>query len=490
MKALALIIGNSKYEGEELGTPENDANDLADKLKQFGFVVKKDTNVDFDRFNQLIDSFGTELNKYDVGLFYFAGHGMQIDGDNFLTATNTNFEKEVAAKYSSVTLYKVIDYMYRAKNETNIIILDACRDNPFEKRWSRSLKQSGLAPLYAPKGTLIAFATSPGETALNGKDRNGLYTHCVLNHLDEPNLPIEELFKRVRNSVFAFSEGKQTTWEHTSLTGKFIFNSGNYLQASSFKYKEDSIADKNYISSGEEIDEIIEGLRAHNWYVQGPAIKKIYDLDPKKLDKDKLFVLGRNLLQTAHGGEWSAQQFFEQLAANIGRFSKDGENHLLNGVLFEIYFDSEGRFRNEGLKTVFFDEINDLSKHKDYSLSFSFINEQLQSFRDELFFVPAPEDEPVNLDMVVEKFENDKLTEYKVVDIRYEGIDILKKLENSWYARGDNEIYYEPYTFSRLKEKISAELAVPRKLLTINPNCHLDADSKVLYPFGFILTKK
>jgi hypothetical protein len=178
------------------------------------------------------------------------------------------------------------------------------------------------------------------------------------------------------------------------------------------------------------------------------------------------------------------------LAANISRFSTDGENHLLNGVLFEIYFDSEGRFRDEGLKTAFFDEINGLSKNKDYSLSFTFINEQLQSFRDELFFIPSPEVEPLNFDMVVEKLEKDKLIEYKVVDIRYEGIDILRKSENSWFARGDNEIYYEPYTYSRLKEKISAELGVPKNLLTINPNYHLDADSKVLYPFGSILTKK
>jgi hypothetical protein len=490
MRALALIIGNSKYEGEDLITPENDANDIADKLKNFGFVVKKDTNVDYDRFNRLIDSFGSELNKYDIGLFYFAGHGLQIDGDNFLTTSNTNFESEVSVKYSSITLYKIIDYMHRAKNETNIIILDACRDNPFEKRWSRSIKISGLAPLYAPKGTLIAFATSPGETALNGKGRNGLYTHCLLNHLDEPNIPIEELFKRVRNSVFAFSEGKQTTWEHTSLTGKYVFNSGNYIQASTSKYSSDVIADKNYISTGSEIDNTIEELKSHNWYKQSPAVKKINDIKPQDQDKNKLFILGRNLLQTAHGGEWAAQEFFQQLPNNIKKFLINGENHLLNGILFEIYFNSEGKFRSERLKLVFFDEIIELSKNPDYSSSFTFINEQLQPFTDELFFIPSPQMESFSIDVVLEKEESDKLIEYKVLDIKSQGVGLLKKLENSWFTRDDNEIYYEPYTFDRFQEKISFELGVPKKMLTINTNFKLNIYSKILYPFGYNLTRK
>ena len=490
MRALSLIIGNSKYEGEDLVTPENDANDLADKLKELGFVVKKDTNIDLDRFNQLVDSFGSDLNKFDVGLFYFAGHGMQIDGDNFLTATNTNFESEVAAKYSSVTLYKVIDYMHRAKNETNIIILDACRNNPFEKRWSRSPKQSGLAPLYAPKGTLIAFSTSPGETALNGIGRNGLYTGVLLSQLNQKNIQIEELFKRVRNSVYAFSNGKQTTWEHTSLTGKFVFNSGMYIQAMGTSYSDNVIADKDYTPTGGVTDVIVEDLKTYNWYSQSPAIKRLSQINPTEESKDKLFLLGRNILQTASGREWSATEFMKNLANRIKVFQTGKENHVLNGILFEIYFNSEGKFRGDKLKNSFLDEAFALQGNQEFENSFKFINNQLEPFSEELFYIPTPENASFSIDMLLDKEEHENITEFKVKEIKHEGVDLLVKVENNWYFSEGGEIYYEPYTFGKLKEKIAGQIGVPSRLLSVNTNFPLDSNSKVLYPFGFEIKKK
>ncbi len=489
MRALALIIGNSKYENDELLTPTNDANDVAEKLKHFGFVVKKDINIDFDKFNFLVDNFGNELNNFDVGLFYFAGHGMQIDGDNFLTVTNTNFDSEVSAKYSSFTLNKVLDYMHKAKNETNIVILDACRNNPFEKRWTRSVTQSGLAPFHAPKGTFIALATSPGEVASNGIGRNGLYTHCLLRHLDEPKVQIEELFKRVRNSVFTFSGGKQTTWEHTSLTGQFIFNSGGYIQASTTQYSVEAIADKAYVLNESEVDNIIKDLKSHNWYTQNPAIKKIHQLEPEKIEKDKLFILGRNILQSAHGAEKSAKAFLENIETNIKRFSYEGQNHLLNGILFEIYFDAEGRFRGQNLKTVFFDKIISLLKNEEFDSSFLFIQEQLQPFSDELVFIPSSNVNSINLDLVLEEVESDDVIEYKVKEIKHEVKELLKREEDSWIFRNDGQVAYEPYTLPRLKKTIAKQLAIPEPFLNLSTNYTLDAFSKILYPFGYTLAK-
>jgi len=488
MRALALVIGNSKYE-DELITPENDANDLADKLKSFGFIVKKDIDVDLDKFNTLVDSFGTELNNFDIGLFYFAGHGMQIDGDNFLTATNTNFDTEVSAKYSSVTLYKVLAYMNKAKNETNIIILDACRNNPYEKKWSRNIKQNGLAPLHAPKGTLIAFSTSPGEIALNGSGRNGLYTHCLLTYLDEPKIQVEDLFKRVRNAVFAYSGGKQTTWEHTSLTAQFIFNSGAYIQASSTEYSNEEIADKLYVPSEDDVDNIIKDLKSRNWYIQNPAIRKVYDIDPTKVEKGKLFVLGRNILQAAQGTEKAAKAFLDNIENSARKFNVAGNNHLLNGILFEIYFDAEGRFRGDKLKTAFFDKILSLVIKDEYASSFRFIKEQLQPFSDSLLFIPAPNATPISLNLVLEKVEHDKIVEFKVKGIKLEGKELLKKEEDSWLFRNDGELAYEPYTFVRLKQSISKQLGVPDTFLNLSTNFTLDALSKLLYPFGYTLSK-
>lgn len=489
MRALSLIIGNSKYEDDDLVTPQNDANDLSDKLKGLGFIVKKDTNVDLDRFNQLVDSFGNDLNKFDVGLFYFAGHGMQIDGDNFLAATNTNFESETSAKYSSITLYKIIDYMHKAKNETNIIILDACRNNPYEKKWSRGPKQNGLAPIYAPKGTLIAFSTSPGETASNGIGRNGLYTGVLLRQLDEKNIQIEELFKRIRNSVYSFSKGKQTTWEHTSLTGKFVFNSGLYMQVFDILYADNVVADKNYVSTGGITDEVIEGLKSYNWYTQGPAMKRLNQIDIQSETKDKLFLLGRNIMQTASGGEWAATEFMNNLPVKLNQFDANGENHVLNGILFEIYFNSEGKFRGKRLKKAFMDEVFMLQDNPNFEKSFNFIHDQLLPFAEDLLYIPSTNKESFSVDIVLEKDQHDNTIEYEVKEIKHEGIELLNKAEDSWFSGSNGEIYYEPYKFSKLKDKIASELGVPNQLLNINTNYPLEDNSKLLYPFGYEIKK-
>lgn len=489
MKALALIIGNSKYESDDLVTPVNDAEDLSEKLHKLGFIVKKEVNVDIDQFNRLVDGFGSDLNSFNVGLFYFAGHGLQIDGDNYLTATNTNFESENAAKYSSFTLYKLLDYMDKAKNETNIIILDACRNNPFERKWSRGIKQKGLAPLHAPKGTFISFATSPGETALNGIGRNGLFTGMLLNQLEEPNIQIEELFKRVRNAVYDFSKGKQTTWEHTSLTGKFIFNSGYLMQHTGSQYSDESIADENYISSGAGVDVIIDQLKSHNWYTQGPAISRIATLNPIQLDKNKLFLLGRNILQTATGGEWAAEEFIKNIANKAPRFAINNENHLLNGILFEIYFDSKGRFRGKNLKDRFLKELISVEGNSLFKTSFDFISEQLAPFSDYIIYTPSSNDVSLSLSITLDKITKDDVTEYKVIDIKHEGNSLFVKEEDSWFNHFDNEPSYQPFIFRNFKLHLADLLKVPIGLLNISTNFELDDWAKILYPFGYALEK-
>ncbi len=479
-KALALIIGNSKYLDDELVTPENDANDLSNKLSHLGFQVKKEINVDIEKFNNLIDSFGNELNSFDIGLFYFAGHGIQIDNNNYLTATNTNFESEIAVKYSAIHLYKVLDYMHKAKNETNIVILDACRDNPFEKKWSRSVKHIGLAPLYAPKGTFISYATSPGEVALNGTGRNGLFTTSLLTHLDEPNIPIEELFKNVRNSVLAFSNGKQTTWEHTSLTGKYIFNSGLNLQSNNSEYSINALEDHKYKLENTRVDEIIGSLKVYDWYTQNPAIESIQNIGGE-LDKDKLFVLGRNILQTAEGGAWAATGFIENIQSSLRKFTPEYKKHILNGILFEIYFDSYGRFRGSNLKSAFLNEIISLMDNDDFIDSFSFLNEQLMPFKEYLFYTPENKSYLVTIHMVLEKIESNQIVEYKIENIMFNGKDILQKGESHWLI--DDE--YEPFYFEKFKQKLSHDLGIPKSKLNLNANFEMKDDSKLLFPYGY-----
>jgi uncharacterized caspase-like protein len=205
----ALCIGNSAYSGDPLKNAANDAVSISSRLEALGFscmLLKDATN---EEMGNSINTFCAGLRDSDVGLFFFAGHGMQIEGDNFLTAVDTNFLDESSAKYSSQNLSRIIDVLEKGDNSTSILILDACRNNPFERKW-RGVGSRGLAPVYAPKGTIIAFATSPGQVAFDGNDDNGQFTSALLCHIDTQNLTIEDLLKRVRNTLSSSTNGRQT----------------------------------------------------------------------------------------------------------------------------------------------------------------------------------------------------------------------------------------------------------------------------------------
>ena len=170
----ALVIGNAAYEAvEELKNPVNDAEDVGAMLETCGFTVIRSLDSDHADMDRALKKFQRALKDSDVGLFFFAGHGMQIDGENYLAAVDTDGADEIAAKHSSLALNHVIEVMEKSGCSTSIIVLDACRNNPFERAWTRSMESRGLAPVYAPRGTLIAFATSPGQTASDGRGRNG-----------------------------------------------------------------------------------------------------------------------------------------------------------------------------------------------------------------------------------------------------------------------------------------------------------------------------
>ena len=154
----ALVIGNARYTHVgPLANPTNDAGDIASILAARGFAAIRKTDCTHKDMDLALKSFKASLKNSDVGLFFFAGHGMQIDGENYLAAVDTDADSEIEAKHSCLPLNRVIDTMEKSGTATNIIILDACRDNPFERAWHRSGSTRGLAPVYAPKGTIIAL---------------------------------------------------------------------------------------------------------------------------------------------------------------------------------------------------------------------------------------------------------------------------------------------------------------------------------------------
>jgi uncharacterized caspase-like protein len=225
-KRIALIIGNADYvHGNTLINPVNDAKAFSAALKELGFTVFTFLNADQKTMKRAIDEFGVMLKDYSVALFYFAGHGSQVKGINYLIPVDASLRIEQDVDYDCIDVGRLLGKMEAAETSTNIVILDACRDNPFERSWSgrSGVKGSGLAFMNAPSGSLIAYATSPGKTASDGTGKNGLYTEALLQFINVSGQPIEEFFKKVRNSVEIKSNNAQTPWESTSLKGNFFF---------------------------------------------------------------------------------------------------------------------------------------------------------------------------------------------------------------------------------------------------------------------------
>ena len=222
----ALIIGNSNYKISPLNNPVNDAQDIANTLQKQYFHITLLTNASQKEMETAIYKFGKRLQKKGgVGLFYFAGHGMQINGSNYLVPVDAEVETASDVKYEAIDAGRVLGKMEDADNDLNIVILDACRNNPFHRSF-RSAAQ-GLAQMDAPTGSIIAYATAPGNVAADGNGRNGIYTQNLILRMQEPGISIEQVFKNVRKNVVAQTESKQVPWESSSLTGNFFFVDGN-----------------------------------------------------------------------------------------------------------------------------------------------------------------------------------------------------------------------------------------------------------------------
>ncbi len=223
-RRVALVIGNAKYPGSPLKNPVNDARAIAVKLKALGFEVILKEDIPLKDMSRAVTQFGEKLAQGGgTGLFYFAGHGIQAKGKNYLIPIDAQIGSESSVRSETLDVDVVLEQL--SSSPLNIVILDACRNNPFERRF-RSGGGGGLAQMDAPKGTLIAYATAPGRVAMDGEGRNGIYTAELLTVLDEPNLKVEDIFKRVRVRVAKATSDQQVPWESSSLTGDFYFRPG------------------------------------------------------------------------------------------------------------------------------------------------------------------------------------------------------------------------------------------------------------------------
>jgi len=221
----ALVIGNSAYSSGPLKNPVNDATDMAATLKKHGFKVTLIKNAKLSDMDEAIEQFGNQLKRGGVGLFFYAGHGVQVNGVNYLLPTDARINKESDVKYKAVDANKVLDEMANANNGLNVVILDACRDNPFARSFRNVAR--GLAIVSsAPSGTLISYSTSPGNVARDGEGKNSPYTAALIESMKQPGLSIEQVFKHVRVKLDRQTGGKQVPWELSSLRGDFFFVPG------------------------------------------------------------------------------------------------------------------------------------------------------------------------------------------------------------------------------------------------------------------------
>ncbi|MFA6346557.1 MAG: SUMF1/EgtB/PvdO family nonheme iron enzyme, partial [Syntrophales bacterium] len=223
---IALVIGNSAYRMGALRNPVNDARAVAATLRDLGFSVEERTDLSYQEMGRAIVRFGQSIRRDSVALFYYAGHGLQVQGSNYLVPVDAQIHDEGEVQFATVNAGLVLAKMEEAKNPVNIVILDACRDNPYARSWKRSSGGRGLAKMDAPVGSIIAYAAGPGETADDGKGKNGLYTESLVRQMKAPGLKIEDVFKRVRSEVRQRSDGRQVPAETTQLEGDFYFTRG------------------------------------------------------------------------------------------------------------------------------------------------------------------------------------------------------------------------------------------------------------------------
>jgi WD40 repeat protein len=222
---VALVIGNSTYKDAPLANPSNDARAMAAKLRELGFAVIEKQNATRDDMARASREFGNRLKLGGIGVFYYAGHGVQFNGLNYLLPIDSDIQDETELQTRGYDVSEILNKMDAAKNRLNIIILDACRNNPLPHT-TRSIVR-GLATMQQGTGTIVAYATQPGATAADGPaGGNSLYTQQLLLALSQPGLRVEDVFKQVRMEVYRRSGGAQTPWENSSLIGEFYFNRG------------------------------------------------------------------------------------------------------------------------------------------------------------------------------------------------------------------------------------------------------------------------
>jgi uncharacterized caspase-like protein len=260
---IALVIGNAAYRNDPLDNPVNDARLIGQSLRQAGFTVSQQENLDRKSLLNALREFGNRLGENTIAVLYYAGHGLQLRDRNYLIPVDAEIRSEDEIPIAGIDLGFILGRMSTARSRINIVILDACRNNPFSASKTGHSAQ-GLAQMDAPVGTLLAYATAPGKLAADsGGGANSLYAVNLARHMLTPGLPVEHVFKRVREGVVRATKELQVPWESSSLQGEFAFVPGVAATQSAEADASGEIAFWNSIQASTRAEEYRAYLRQY-----------------------------------------------------------------------------------------------------------------------------------------------------------------------------------------------------------------------------------
>ena len=336
-KRLALVIGNANYDKGALKNPVNDAELVAKTLDSLDFDVILKTDLEYrSDFIRAVREFGQKRTEYDAAFVYYAGHGIQVDSKNFLLPTKQEFLSEDDVLDYGVSVQNILRYLESESEKVNVLILDACRDNPFEVSWdvTRSLKGSGLAKIPPPTGSLIAFSTDAGKTAADGQNNNSIYCESLVKNMLKENITLDQVFRNVRTDVLKASSGRQRPVEASQLTGTaFYMKRSNFEKEFEFvaslfvwnPYFNETDQTPLYYEALEKLNKIlaIDSMNARAYYWLSNVYEALGQLDESLLRIQKAIKID------------STDAYFYSQRSNIYNELDSGNDSLINLAILD-----------------------------------------------------------------------------------------------------------------------------------------------------------
>lgn len=471
MKRYALCIGNDEYQIlSKLSCAVADAKAIAEKLECLGFDVDTALNLERDELNSKIVSLSDKVNEYDAVLLYYAGHGFQVEGENLLVPVDFNDKEEFkTAKYRAYPIDDLMRLLGTQVSKTKIIILDACRSTLGIRG-----RGNNFSPMVAPQGSIIAFSTSPNQTAKED-NKHGLYTKALLQYMDMPRVSIETVFKRVRTELARETKGNQIPWEHTSLIGDFYLNPNTIYDGTN--YFSDAYSDEKFVyKRGNLIGKIVDLLKTYTWQTQRAGMRKMSSIDFESAQPEELFVLGRNIYQAACGNCFDCQRFIDNFTS-YAYIPDKGKEHLLNGMAFEIYYDHEGRKRKH-FKTGYAVEVIKLLESEEFFGSREFIASRLENEDGVIFYIPG-QNSKVRVNVNIREIEKGVVVD----DIIYEGVSYYYNVYNN--SKPIATDFNAEMTKSSFEADLRKKMVVMTGYLDVTyKGANMDMRKKLLVPFN------